>query len=278
MDTNEVNSEEEIACNYFIVLSVASKNNDLNKFKTIIESIPPEIKNKPEYARKFRSFIFTTHAVRNNNIEFLEYLHSINCLRDEQATYIAARNGNLKMLQFLHSSRYEWQDETVAIASTYGHLDCVKFAIENGCPWNEEAILSAVEEDRIEIFKYLYSFNQFPIDEEIINTCIQYWDTLSYTIDSKSECFNYCFQHVFQPQTFWNIQFESRIIVDRINFDDPLWRNFLYSDINLSKHKRLRSVRNKKIKEIEDTKNKCKQTLEDILPLDIIQYCIYHYI
>ena len=125
MDTFEVKSEEEIANNYFIKLCIDSKNNDLNKFKSVIDSIPPEIKNNPEYARKFRSFIFITHAVRNNNIEFLEYLHSINCLRDEQATYIAARNGNLEMLQFLHKSGYEWQDETVSIASSQGYLDCV---------------------------------------------------------------------------------------------------------------------------------------------------------
>ena len=278
MDTFEVNSEEEIASNYFIVLSVASKNNDLNKFKTIVNSIPPELMDDWEYARRFRSFIFTTHAVKNNNIEFLEYLHSINCFKDGSATYTAAKNGNLKLLEYLYKSGYEWQDETVDIAATYGHLDCIKFAIENGCPWNENAILSAVEEDRIEVFKYLHSLNRFPIDDEIINACIEYWDSLAYTVDSKSECFNYCLEHVFQPQTLWNMQFESRLIVYRINFDEPLWRNFLNLDIDLSKHKGLRLKRNKKRKEIEDTKIGCKQSLEDMLPMDIIQYCIYNYI
>ena len=278
MDTYEEITEEEIGISYYSKLREASKNNDLNLFKTIVESIPSKFMDDWEFNPRYRSFIFTTQAVKHNNIEFLEYLHSINCFKDGSATYTAAKNGNLKLLEYLYKSGYEWQDETVDIAATYGHLDCIKFAIENGCDWNENAILSAVEEDRIEVFKYLHSLNHFPIDDEIINACIEYWDSLPYTVDSKSECFNYCFQHIFQPQTFWNIQFESRLIVDRINFDEPLWRNFLYSDINLSKHKGLRSKRNKKRKEIEDTKAKCKQTLENVLPMDIIQYCIYNYI
>ena len=107
--------------------------------------------------------------------------------------------------------------------------------------------------------------------------CINYWDSLP-NKKGQSECFNYFFQHIFEPQIFWNMQFESRVIVNRINFDEMMWRDFLYLDIDLSKHKRLKLKMDKKKKKIKDIKSKCKQSLEDILPMDIIKYCIYIYI
>jgi len=271
MDT----SIEESAINYYSNLLNAARSNNLNLFKEIIQSIPLDLFNSVSYFRKFRSLTFVTNALKHNNLEFLQYLESINCIHDDSATYVAAKNGNLEMLQFLHNSNYEWQDETVDIAATYGHLDCIKFAIEHDCPWNEEAILSAVETDRIEVFKYLTSFNRFEINDEIINLCIEYWSSDDHH-KGKSECFNYCLKTLINPQRFWNIKFNSKEIIHKVNFDEDIWRELLYSNIDLSKHKKLQKKVDQKKKEI--IKLKCISILDNILPLDIIRYCIHIYI
>ncbi len=274
---NQYNNQDSLIF-YYDKLLEAVKANNLEQFKEAYNLIPTKLLND-NANQKFGSFLFTTHTIRNNNIEFLKYLHSINCERDDCATYLAATEGSLEMLQFLHQSGYDWHNETIEIASTYGYLDCIKFAIENGCPWDENSILSAVEGDKIDVFKYLHSLNQFPIDNEVINTSIQFWEISGYeTGKCESKCFNYCFQTIYTPQKFWNIKFNSKNIVDLINFDEPLWREFLYSNIDLKKHKQLKKAIEKKRKEIETMKLKCKNSLEDSLPLDIIQYCICPFI
>jgi len=90
------------------------------------------------------------------------------------------------------------------------------------------------------------------------------------------ECFKYCFEKWDDPQDFWNITFNLTKIIDKIDFDDPVWRK-LFS-LDLSKNPTIQEKVENKKKEIEKIQEEIKNVLKDILPNDIIQYCIHPFI
>ena len=151
--------------------------------------------------------------------------------------YAAAKN-HLDCLKYAHSQRCPWNEWTPLYAGSRGNLDCLRYAIENGCSWNEETPRSVVE-------------------------------------NGHFECFRYCFEKWSDPQTFWNIDFESGLtkIIDQIDLDDLVWRKLF--DLDLKKYPDLQSKVEAKKKEIEEMTLQSKEVLENILAMDVIQYCIH---
>ena len=121
-------------------------------------------------------------------------------------------------------------------AAYKGSLEIVKYAHENGCPWDTETPIYAVENGHINIVKY-------------------------------------CFNEWSSQQDFLSISnFEK--IIGQIDLDDPVWRK-LFS-LDLSKYPSLKDRVEKKQEELRKIKDALLSVLIDILPSDIIKYCIYH--
>jgi len=62
-------------------------------------------------------------------------------------------------------------------------------------------------------------------------------------------------------------------IIDKIDLDDPVWRRLFNLDLN--KYPELECKVEDKKQEIEKMKEASKKVLQNILPVDIIKYCIH---
>lgn len=185
-----------------------------------------------------------------------------------QTTVDAVKAGDLEELKKMYVDGYTCSIETVNYATAYGHLECLHYLVENGCKWSTETV------------KY----------SGIINT--EYWTFAKKTDtkEAKFECFKYLFELMYKTND--NILYSLTTPFDIINdsckysecplikefiyfidLDDQLWRRLF--TIDLSKYPELQDKVNSKRKEIEELKHVTKDVLENILPSDIIIYCIY---
>ena len=178
----------------------------------------------------------------------------------------AASAGDLDELKKMHQAGYPWDKWTCANAARNGHLDCLKYAHSQGCKWNNFTPYSAAVNGHLDCLKYVCE-----------NGCE--WNRWTPEIAAKKgkiECFKYCFERWNVPQIFWYNNYDLTKIIDQIDLNDPVWRKLFY--IDLTKYPELQNKVEKKKKEIEPIKSASKEVLQNILPLDIIQYCIHPFI
>ncbi len=177
----------------------------------------------------------------------------------------AAKAGDLNELKKMHLAGCYWDKWTCSAAADNGHLECLRYAFENGCQWDADTTSYAAYNGHLECLKYAYE-----------NGCTWFSGVPKFAASNGHghlECFKYCFEKWNSAQDFWNINFDLSKIIDKIDLNDPVWRRLFTLD--LSEHPELQTkVKDKKI-EIEEMKELTKEGLEDILPLDIIQYCIH---
>ncbi len=175
-------------------------------------------------------------AAKVGDLEELKKMHENGYPLDKWVCALAAQYGNLECLRYAHSQGCEWYEYTTYNAAKKGHLDCLRYAFENGCQWDKLTPESAAKNGHL-------------------------------------ECFKYCFEMWTNPQLFWDNSYNLTKIIDQIDLDKIEWRKLFH--IDLSKHPDLQSKVENKKKEIEELKSGSKEALQDTLPLDIIQYCIY---
>ena len=178
----------------------------------------------------------------------------------------SAENGDLECLKYAHDNGYQWNKWTPANAAKNGHLECLKYAHDNGCPWDEYTTsYAALYKGNIECLKYAHE-NGCPWNFSTMVNAINFYNV---------EGFKYFFQNWNNPQEIWNLDFYLHKVIDKIDLDDKVWRKLF--NLDLSKYPDLQiKIENKK-KEIEDMKKITIEELNNILPLDIIKYCIYSY-
>jgi hypothetical protein len=180
----------------------------------------------------------------------------------------ASHAGDLDTLKRMHLAGYRWSLMTPAYAAARNRLDCLKYAHSQGCEWNEWTPLYAGSRGNLECLRYAIE-NDCPWNEETPRNV---------TSGGHFECFKYCFEKWSDPQTFWNIDFESGLsnMIEQIDLDDLVWRRLFNLDLN--KYPDLQSKVEAKKKEIEDVKSGTKESLENSLAMDIIQYCLHPFI
>ena len=178
----------------------------------------------------------------------------------------AGAKGDLEELKKMHLAGYRWDGRTTFFIAESGYLDCLKYAYENGCELWGNICYYAASEGHLDCLKYLYE-NGFPLSESALRET---------AIRGKIECFKYCFQNWNSPQEFWNIRFQLDRTIDKIDLDDPVWRKLL--NINLKHNPILQNKVENKKKELDELKKVGKEVLENILPLDVINYCINVYL
>ncbi len=155
-------------------------------------------------------------AASNGHLDCLKYLHEQGCYLHVETTAYAARNGHLECLKYAHESGFPWDENTTAFAARKGHLECLKYAHEHGCPWTSRASIYAAEYGHI-------------------------------------ECFKYCFKHWTSTSTpFWSIKFYLPKCIEKFDFDDPVWKQLLTHDFDLTQNPRLYSKVEAKKKELQD--------------------------
>jgi hypothetical protein len=269
----------------------AAAAGDLETLKKMYEDgFPLEINNEEGYFIYFT----TTVAAENGHLDCLQFAFENGCDWDEYTSSNAAANGHLDCLRYIYQNECPWDEDTTAKAAKNGHLDCLKYAFKNGCEWDSDTTTNAAWNGHLDCLKYAHE-NYCPWDEDTPYRaamgghldCLQYvyengceWDILTPKVAAENgniECFKYCFERWDENyQTFWNIRYDLDKIIDKIDLDDQVWKKLFNIDLRMNYD--LQTKVEKKIKEIEEMKKVSKEVLEDILPLDIIEYCIYPFI
>lgn len=75
------------------------------------------------------------YAVRNRNLDILQYLHEHDCpwsLTNAECN-LAAQTNQLELLVFLHTHGAVWDAEALYVAAENGHLACLQYAHQLGC-------------------------------------------------------------------------------------------------------------------------------------------------
>ena len=70
---------------------------------------------------------------------------------------VAVRNGNLDMLQWLRASGCPWNEWTCAEAAGNGHLEVLQWLSANGCPWNKSTCLQAARNGHLEVLRWAHA-------------------------------------------------------------------------------------------------------------------------
>jgi hypothetical protein len=176
----------------------AAKDNNLNDMIKLHQS---------GYSLKF---ICLTEAVKNNNVEMLDYLLRHDCPNDQSLTITIAVNnrtdvlhylinnnlfgtgatqiewhpdttdfvieyskGDLTLLKYYINSGCPFSDHITEITSRYGYLHCLKYAVENGAYKHPNAINNAIQYNQKECFHYLLK-QKFVITSDITITAASY--------------------------------------------------------------------------------------------------------
>jgi hypothetical protein len=115
-------------------------------------------------------------------------------------------------------------------------LECHRKKIENGCSWNQDITLYAAMNGYLNCLKYAHK-NGFSLHKDTLSHLERY--------------------------------------VDKIEFDDKWWREFLFNQ-DLSSYPKLQRIVKEKKEEIQRLKKE-SEILKEYIPKDVIQYVIYPY-
>jgi hypothetical protein len=189
------------------------------------------------------------NAVYGGHLNIVKFCLSKGCSLWKNSTLYAAQKGYLELLKYCHSNGCNLDASVAAIASYNGHLECLRYILENGCNLNDITVLYAFERGHTECLKYC--FQMYKNKKRFIGV-------LKYPIPYNSQD--------------KNVE-DLRKQIDKIDLDDPIWRELF--NINLNEHPYLKERVDSKKQLIQQIKNSTLNILETILPLDIIQYCIH---
>ena len=128
------------------------------------------------------------NAIATNNIAILNYVcQNIIFNKDDiQKLFIdAVKYNNLECIQCLHSFKYEWISDIYYLAAQGGKLDIIKYAYESGCPWHIRTCEGAAENGHLNILKYAHEHG-CPWDPRTctIATCNDHFECLVYAHDN----------------------------------------------------------------------------------------------
>ncbi len=73
-------------------------------------------------------------ALRNGQIEVLQFLHDINYDFGHLLCYYTAIYNQLDVLKWARANGYSWNESVYSYAFRHGHNDIVEWARNNGCP------------------------------------------------------------------------------------------------------------------------------------------------
>ncbi len=88
-------------------------------------------------------------------LEIVKFLHSINVPFTQNAMNSASYNGHLDVVKFLHSINAPYTEYAMDWASSNGHLEVVKFLHSINAPYSQDAIDWASTNGHLEVVKFL---------------------------------------------------------------------------------------------------------------------------
>lgn len=213
----------------------------------------------------------------------------------------AIKDNNLKLIEYLLKRGCEWGEYCLEIACRNNNLEILLFCLNHGCNWSGKELLVTIENNSFECFSYIL-LNKFNSFEVPVRYCAHYnksnsfncsvwystqlnsfnsfenavWNCAHY---NNFEFFKFCFENCNDPHTFWKLNFDVDIFIDRIQIEDnSIWRKLIDLNIDLTKYPKLEfkvQLRKNELIKIKDT---IYSILIDKLPSDVIKYCIHTYI
>jgi hypothetical protein len=108
-----------------------------------------------------------SNAAKKGHFEILRWAQSNGCPWDARTCSNAAENGHLEILQWARANVCPWDEDTSSFAAGNGHLEILQWARANGCPWDEWTCMSAAENGELETLQWARS-NGCPSWKEFI--------------------------------------------------------------------------------------------------------------
>ncbi len=150
-------------------------------------------------------------AISCDNIKFLKYAYSINCVWNSQTYESAASNGYVKCLKFMFENKCIWTDKICQITKEYDmeHNNMYANKINNTNTWNNTISMAAAYNGSYKCFKYClehgcpYITDTFTLDEFDNNIDCIYFNYAGYT-----KCIKYAYTHGYTI---------SQDMIDRFN-------------------------------------------------------------
>lgn len=87
-------------------------------------------------------------AVRQGNIQMLQFLHSVGCPCDKSTMNAAASHDRLECLRFLRETGSQWSAATSFIAVRSGNVECLRYMHSLGCAWDEQNTGDTLHDNR----------------------------------------------------------------------------------------------------------------------------------
>jgi hypothetical protein len=98
------------------------------------------------------------YAAERNHLHVLKWLVlKAGCHLPENTCLLAAKNGNLEMLQWARGQGCPWDEETCAAAARRGHLELLQWARSEGCPWGPGTCSEAAYGGHFDVLKWAHS-------------------------------------------------------------------------------------------------------------------------
>ena len=201
-------------------------------------------------------------AVLNGHLEVLKFIISKGFKVTVEMLRYGAANGHLDIVKYCHSIGVTLDDSIPYYAAKgKGNLDIIKFCLEIGIKLPLSIAANAIFQKNFEIFTYMFQLMVDGCDKEIDtedNTIQTFFDKCSVVFGVGNQT-----PFIFNPL---------------IDLDDKYWRKLLHSSLDLSKFRGLKKKVKAKRKELRKYKQKCRKALIDVLPLDVIKYCVNEYL
>src|SRR5690606_14778455 len=106
-------------------------------------------------------------AVKNGNMNLLQWLFDNNCEKDVKACMHAALKNNINLLGFLRINNAPWDKSTCNAAAYVGNFDMLQYAVDEGCDWDLITCINAAISGNIQIIQYCIDNNNFDYSETL---------------------------------------------------------------------------------------------------------------
>lgn len=94
----------------------------------------------------------------NHKMDFVKYLHKIDCPWNERAYYAAIDENRLDIIQYLHENNCPLSEKVIKFSIKKGIPETIKYLLENDCPINKKYLNKCKQMFKTELWfqKYLY--------------------------------------------------------------------------------------------------------------------------
>ena len=170
-------------------------------------------------------------AVRNGDLEILEWAREKGCPWDSYICYYAAAGGYFKILKWARENGCPWNAKTCSCAAENGHLHILEWARANKCPWDANTCAKAAEGGHLHILQWAHE-NGCDWDTYTCSCAAEggHLDVLKWAISKECPCSKYTFDFMIS-QGFYTP--EQRKVMKWLRENDLMnetWR--IYYDLS----------------------------------------------